>query len=300
MDFDLFDFLDKHVTRLRFRPNVSNTHLYPSEASVQYYDECGDLTTVGGCLRASYFRVVGGFEKLSNDAKSEWTFKLGKAVEEVLVKQVIESGIWVDNNVKFYNEEYNISGEIDLLIAEPPTGVIVPCEIKSAHGYFAKRDIFGNTRVKGHPKFNQLCQLLVYLYEFRDQFPYGRMVYFFRDDMARKSFKISLHQEGEIIYPVIDGEVFKLFTINDILARYKQVQDYINRGVVPPADYELQYPDAKIHDFASKEKGKISKSKYEKWQKGQIKYLGNWECSYCKWKGVCYPGVADSSDDGEE
>jgi len=262
MDFDFFEHLDKHVTRLRFQPEVDSSHFRPTESSVKYRDEHGDLTTAGKCLRASYFRIVGGFEKVSNSAYSEWIFKIGKEVENIITEQAKEAGIWVDNSIRFYNKEYNISGEIDLLIAEPPTGVIVPCEVKSYSGYMAHRDILGNTKVKGKPKLDQMMQLLVYLWQFRDQFPYGRMVYFARDDIKRKTFKVAIHQEGKLMYPVIDGEVFRSFTINDMLARYKELEGYVQRKEVPPGDYELQYHDAKVIDFAKK--GKIGKGVFEK------------------------------------
>jgi hypothetical protein len=157
-DFDFFEFLDAHVTRPKFSPNRNVGHLYPSEASVQYYDEHGDLTTAGNCMRASYFRVTGGFERIGTSAYTEWIFKMGNAVEALLIEQAKEAGIWVDNNVKFYDEKYNISGEIDCLIAEPPNAVIVPYEIKSAYGYYAERDIFGNKSRKGSPKLNQMIQ----------------------------------------------------------------------------------------------------------------------------------------------
>lgn len=294
MDFDFFEFLDNHMTRLRFKPETSTDHYYPSEASVQFYDSHGDLTTEGGCLRASYFRVVGGFEKVANSAYSEWIFKMGKLVEEEIVLQAKEAGIWVDNNIRFYDKEYNISGEIDLLIAEPPNGVIVPMELKTCYGYFSERDIFGNTKVKGAPKINQMVQLLVYLWKFRDQFPYGRMAYFFRDSTKRKTFKISLLEQGELIYPVVDGEVWKHFTVNDILKRYKQLDDYVKRQEVPPADYELQHSAAKIEDFFKK--GKVAKTKYEAWKKGKLKpweYIGNWNCKFCGWRKNCYPDIVD-------
>jgi hypothetical protein len=287
MDFDLFKFLDTHITRARFEPNRCNDHLYPSEASVKFIDKYGDEVTEGGCLRASFFRV-NGFEKKPHPAYTQWIFEMGNRVEQMIVDKIKESGIWVDNNIKFYNEEFNVSGEIDLLIAEPPTGVVVPCEIKSCYGYFAKKEIIGNTKQKGQPKLNQLVQLLVYLHEFRDQFPYGRMVYFFRDTTERKSFKIELHQDGKLIYPVVDGDI-KNFTVNNIFARYKELQHYIDNNEVPPKDYELDYPEAKIHDFAKK--GKVGKTKYQAFQKGKLKpyeHIGDWMCSYCGFSNHCY------------
>jgi len=298
-DFNFFDFLDNHVTRLRFEPDRNMKTLYPSEASVQYHDKHGDLVTTGGCLRASYFRVTGDFEKIGHSAYTQWIFAMGNAVEQILVQQAKEAGIWVDNNVKFYDKETNISGEIDLIISEPPTGVITIAEIKSFYGYYAGRELFGNKTIKAQPRYYQMLQLLVYLSIFKDQFPYGRMAYMARDDIRRKSFKIGIHQEGENGYPVIDGEVLRLFTVNDIMDRYKKLQGYIDRKEVPPADYELQYSDAKINDFRPKKLGgkdKISKTKYEAWQKGKLKpheYVGDFQCGYCSYRKICHPDMAD-------
>jgi len=300
-DFDFFGFLDEHVTRLRFKPDVDTSHFYPSEASVKYYDEHGDLTTAGNCMRASYFRVVGGFERVANSAYSEWIFKMGKAVEKIIVEQAKEAGIWVDNNIKFYDKDLNMSGEIDVLIAEPPDAVIIPYECKSFYGYYAHREIFGNKSRSAQPKFDQMIQLLMYLWKFQGQFPYGRMAYFARDDIKRKTFKVAIQQEGEILYPVIDGKIFRLFTVNDILNRYRELQGYVDRQEVPPADYELQYSPAKIESFHAKKK--ISDSKYKVWKSGKSKdyeYLGDWRCRLCSYRKICHPDMIDGPADNNE
>ena len=94
-------------------------------------------------------------------------------------------------------------------------------------------------------------------------------------------------------------ERFSAFTVNDILARYKQLQEYINRKETPPKDYELQYSEEKIRDFRPKKLGgkdKISKTKYEAWEKGKLKpweYVGDWMCKGCKWRKICYEDIVD-------
>lgn len=298
-DFDFFDFLDRHVTRPRFKPDTDTSHLHPSSASVKFFDQYGYEAVEGGCLRASYFRIVGGFERVANSAYTEWIFKMGNAVEDLIRQQTKEAGIWVDNSVKFYNKEYNISGEIDLLIAEPPDATISVFEIKSFYGYYAGKDLFGNKSTKAMPKMSHMLQLLVYLWHFKNQFPYGRLAYFARDNIRRKTFKIAIQDQGDLMYPTIDGEVFKLFTVNDILARFKELQSYVDKQEVPPKDYELQYPEKKIFDLRPKKcggKGKISQSKYDAYQKGKLKpweYVGDWNCRMCPFRLCCYPDMVD-------
>jgi len=295
MEDKFWDFLDSHKTRRKFKPEIRHDSLYPSEASVQFYDGHGDLTTEGQCMRAAFFRVEGGLEPIPHSAYTQWIFEMGNRVEQMIVDECKMAGVWVDNSIKFYNKEYNISGEIDVLLIEPDgSDIIYPAEIKSCYGYFAKKEIMGNTKQVGQPKMSQLLQLLVYLNEFKDQFPYGKMIYFFRDTTERKTFKIELHQEGDITYPKIDGRVVKSYSINDILARYKKLQKYIDTKTVPPMDYELQYPDEKIHDFAKK--GKIGKTKYQLFCKGKLKdyeHLGDWRCGYCSYKHECFPDAID-------
>lgn len=299
--YDLFAHTDKHLTRLRVPAERDSRHFFPSEASVQFYNQYGEKITEGGCLRASYFRVTGGFEKIGNSAYSEYIFEMGKAVEKILIQKWKEMGIWVDSNVKFYDKDFNVSGELDVILAEPPNGTLYIAEVKSAYGYYAEREIFGNKSRTPYPKMGQLLQLLVYLYAFRDQFPYGRMVYFFRDSVKRRTFKVELHPEGNSLYPKIEGVINRAFTVNDVVNRYKELQGYIERQEVPPKDYELQYTDDKIVRLANS--GDIGKTKYQAWQKGKLKdyeYVGDWNCRYCSYRKECWPQIVDGPNKDEQ
>jgi hypothetical protein len=221
----------------------------------------------------------------------------------MIIQKWKEMGIHAGSNIKFYDKEYNISGELDCVLdLSKYGGPHVICELKTAYGYYAEREIFGNKSLAPQPKMGHLLQLLVYLWKFQEQFPFGYLVYFFRDSMKRKTFKVSLHREGEIFYPVVDGRVWKTFTVNDILARYKELQYHIDNKIVPEMDFELQYSPAKIEDFRPKKLGgkdKISQTKYEAWQKGKLKpweYVGDWQCALCEWRRVCYENVIDEPD----
>lgn len=286
--FDLFEATDTWLTRPKFS-TTREKRFYPSEASVKYFDSFGDLTSAGGCLRASYFRLTGDFPRAPNESRTEYIFAQGKMIEQWLVDKWKEMGIWVDNNVKFINDEFNISGELDVLLVEPNSGTLFGVEVKTFYGYMAEKEILGNKSQKGFPKMNQLLQTLVYLYTFRDRIKYFRMAYFARDSVKRKTFLIELHEEEGIFYPKVDGVVLKSFTVNGIMERYKLLKQYVDTKQVPPNDYELQYPPEKVE--SAFKKGKVSKTKYDKWKKGKLgkfEYVGDWECNYCPYKNICW------------
>lgn len=287
--YDLFAETDKHITRKRFK-TTRNASYYPSEASVQMYDETGDLVTIGKCLRAAYFRLSGEFEATPPDARAEFIFAQGHAVEDILVGLWKEMGIWVANSVKFVIPDINVSGELDGILMEPGSQQTYGVEVKSFYGYHAEKEIMGNKYQQGNPKWSHLLQTLVYLWHFHDKgLPYFRIVYFARDSVKRRTFKVELHKEGDSFYPKVEGRVIKSFTVNDIIARYKKLDEHVKNGVIPSGDFELQYSDEKIERlFAA---GKVAKTKYEKWKKGKLKdyeYIGDWECSYCPYKNVCW------------
>ena len=286
--YDLFEHLDEHVTRPKFKA-PREQRFYPSEASVVTLDKHGDKVIHGGCMRAAYFRCSSHeFERLPNSARSELIFKQGIGVEKILVDLWKEMGIWVDNNVKFLDKEHGISGELDGILMEPD-GTVYGVEVKSFYGYFAEKEIFGNRSVKGFPKMGHLLQTLIYLNFFKERLPYFRIVYFARDSVKRRTFKVELHQEGDLIYPMVEGEVVRSFTVNDIYKRYAELKEFLDNDIIPPNDFELHYSSEKIEDFYMK--GKVAKTKYAKWQQGKLgpnEQIGDWNCSYCAFKNICW------------
>ena len=287
-NYDLFAHVNEHMTRPKFKaPRAKN--FYPSEASVVTHDKHGDKVVHGGCMRAAYFRCsTQEFERIPNSARSEYIFKQGHAVEKILVDLWKEMGIWVDNSVKFVDKERGISGELDALLIEPD-GTLYGAEVKSFYGYFAEKELFGNRSTKPFPKMGHLLQTLIYLDFFKDQLSYFRIVYFARDSVKRRTFKVELHQEGELTYPKVEGEVIRSFTVNDIYNRYADLQEHLDNDIIPKNDFELYYSKEKIEDFYKK--GKVAKTKYAKWEAGKLashERIGDWQCSYCAFKNVCW------------
>ena len=287
--YDLFESLDEYLTRPKLLTRPESEHFYPSEASVVTYDEHGDQVIHGKCMRAAYFRLANGFKSAPFEPYSEYIFMLGKIVENQLINYWKEMGIWYDNNVKFYDKENNISGELDVILVEPGTGQMYIGEVKTFYGYMAEKEIFGSKTDKPFPKMNNLLQTLVYLNHFKDTFPYARIIYFARDSGKRRTFKIELEQEGNILYPKVEGEIIRSFSIQDILARYKELEHYLKTNTIPKNDFELYYDDAKIEDFY--QKGKVAKTKYQKYKTGKLhsnEKIGDWNCRYCNFSQICW------------
>ena len=138
MTYNLIKATDQFMTRKRISL-PRKPAWYPSEASVSWVDSNGETQIRGTCMRAAYFRYTGIFSehRKPHDAYTMWIFALGKAVEEILVEQYKQMGIWVDNNVKFYDPERNISGEVDIFLEDPETKKLIVTECKSFFGYYA-------------------------------------------------------------------------------------------------------------------------------------------------------------------
>lgn len=299
MAFDLVKATEEFLCRPRFRGH-SDCHFYPSEASIKITDESGDSVVHGGCLRASYFRCSGE-EGAPHSARSQGIFELGNAVEDMLVANWKQMGIFVANSVRFQNLEYNLSGELDVVLRDPETGVLFGTEVKSFYGYHASVEIFGNKSTVGKPKKNNLLQTLVYLHEFKDRLDHFKLFYEDRGDGAKRSFDIRIVpaelEDGTIVhYPKIDQYVIRTFTMEDLYGRYQQLCTAMLQGIVPDRDFELYYTNERIERDHSN--GKISDSKFNKFKKvskkdGSVRYVerdrpGDWQCSYCKFKDLCW------------
>lgn len=284
MSFNLVKLTDEYMTRKRIS-FPRQAHLRPSEASVVWVDEHGIKRTAGSCLRQSYYRLT-GVSGMDTDAYSEWVFALGKAVEVILVEQWKQMGIWVDNNLKFYWPEYNISGEVDCILRDPTTAELVLVECKSMYGYNAHRDICGNTKQAGKPKTSQMLQLCIYLKFLKEFFSYGKLVYYSRDDAHRAEFDIRLKEESPNCTRIyINDTPDKRFYVENILNRYTELNQYLSMNAVPAADYEWQYSDEKIEKLYEIEE--IGKTKYQDWKKGK-EIIGDWQCRWCQYHPICW------------
>lgn len=288
MTYNLIKATDEHMCRAQLSfPRYPARN--PSSASVKWNDVNGLPRVSGTCLRQQWYKskgMVGG----APDAYSEWIFATGKGVERILIEQWKEMGIWIDNNVKFYDAEHHMSGEIDVILAEPD-GKMFGVEVKSFAGYQATKEIMGNAHLRGHPKTSQLLQTLVYidLCQKLKLIEYFKIVYYARDSGDRREFDVSIIQDGEYRRPTINGVIDYRFTMQDIYDRYTELEHYIEEDLLPPRDYSIAWPADRIEE--EYKAGEVSKTKYLAWQKKPDKNpIGDWQCSprYCPFHSICW------------
>jgi hypothetical protein len=287
MKFNLLQATADHMTRPRLGLPRTN-FFYPSEASVEWIDQYGIKRVAGTCLRQSYFRLTKQVDAIPPDPYSEWIFALGKAVEEILVEQWKQMGIWVANNVKFFDPIHLISGEIDVVCTDPegkPFGV----EVKSFYGYHATKELCGAKGQEGRPKTSQLLQSLLYvdICKKHGVLEYFKMIYKARDSASEAEFDIDIIDDNGAKHPTINGNVDHRFTVNDIYSRYQKLQQYIDNKEVPNNDFEISWDLRKIDE--RRQIGEVSKTAYEKWEKNPKRDpIGDWQCRYCPFKKVCW------------
>ena len=256
-------------------------------------------------MRNSFFRYKKLFGEIASpyDAYTQWIFATGKGVEEILVEQWKQAGIWVDNNVDFYIPERGIHGEIDCVLRDPNTGENFGVEVKSFAGYNATVGIMGNKYTPGKPKDSQLLQTLVYTHTFREKLPYFKMIYYARDTGERKEYDITLVSDAsdgtERLRPAIDGKPDPRFTMDDVWGRYERLAQYEAEGIIPPPDYSKRWSAEKIErrwalgeslkQNPRSRNNEVAKTRYADWKRNPEKNpIGDWQCNYCKYAEVCW------------
>lgn len=287
MSYDLVQSTEEFMTRTRFRGDTG-MHFYPSEGSVKVVDASGNEEVLGNCLRASYFRCIGE-RSAPHSVRTQFIFALGKHVEDMLVEIWKKMGIFEAQGVRFYNPEFNVSGELDVVLRNPSTDTLFGVEVKSFYGYYAGVEIMGNKSKSGRPKWSQLLQTLIYAKEFEGQLDHFKMWYQERGDGQHRSFDVRAvptERDGQIIYlPEVDNEILTDFTVTDVYNRYLELGSHLTAQSIPDREFEIEYDDQRIEDdFACK---KLSKSKYDKFKK-KGERPGDWQCSYCNFKSMCW------------
>ncbi len=321
-DFNLIELTDQFLERDRSITEERLPHFYPSEA------RCIDEDTgnvLGSCLRNSFYRVSGVPVTNPNTARSYYIFMLGNLVEKFLIDRWKEMGIWEQDDVAFYDREYNVSGKIDCFIRATYVkrdGIyrmrprnqspVVGVEVKSFYGYHATREILGNQSLTGRPKTDQLLQAFYYAERYRHRgVPGFKMAYLARDSVKRREFNVvpvvtSLGGEVQRVRPAVDGTIYTNISIEAIRESYRLLHQALRTGTLPARDYTRVYSKDVVE--AKRAAEEVSKSAYESWVRAKKpsdpnvarthqNALGDWRCSYCRYENHCW---VDNDEEGEE
>ena len=248
-------------------------------------------------------------------------FSFGKQFEQVIAELLESAGHTVINNGKFRfpipDTDLYLSAEFDHIVIDKDSGQAYGLEDKTGNGHsFTMRRVQGYKRppstqekeeyvtdsLKPSPAPEHLLQGMLYLYAFqtglvKDLYPYDidswRFLYLSRDSMEFREFIIKLDKVGNLHYPILMhvnnfGQIEMVptipFTVEDIFARYKMIDSYIQSETMPPADFKSNLNSYEIAEYHKN--GLLSEARKTSMQKGKME-AADWKCRYCKWYPVC-------------
>jgi len=268
MSFKLFDHLNKALVHMEARDAYTSktARIWPSEASAVLF-EPEVSSVVGGCHRRVFYRLTGEKTTSPMDAVGGRRVRTGKSVEEDVTFQAMEAGLHVASGVRMYVPKIDLAFELDLVVIDPSSNQPVICENKSIYGYTATKEVMGNAHQKGKPKMEHIIQTLIYINEIQtgahfkqvveaalvdrptnkrnrvrvsednlalikdDAQIYGKLCYETRDTCETCEFDVEIYEDFDgLHYPIINGDVWKIFTLESIYERFETIQGYFNRA----------------------------------------------------------------------
>ena len=281
----LVELVDKYLENpYEIHTQTPKGYHHPSSASCVIRNDYGEDEVVGSCMRKVYWEMKGVKRTNPMSARGARICAYGKAVERFEVEKYKELGIWRDNNVKFINPIYKISGEADCIVFDKDINGLRGVEVKSGYDYRFRSQVLGTTMRPGKPKYEHLIQTMLYVDYFK--FPFN-IVYIDRGNAERGEYEITLNTDGT---PSIDKKKFSIgISVPKVVARFKELDAMLEDNTVPKRDFQLKYSKERL-DKLSKTK-RMSKTNAEDFNKvGQVD-MGDWQCSYCDFKDYCWTGA---------
>lgn len=327
MNFNLKHILDNLKAKPYVLGNKRRVSNYPSSASVSY-EKNGTKVTEGACLRSEWYDYK-GFSKYfifgPSSPRMARILEMGEKYADVFIDEIKMAGLFVGKEVPFEIEKYKISGRVDCLIKDPtctppppqrphPDGII-GVEFKTVGGYQGKKGPIISTRdTPLFPKSENILQTLIYLYYYSK---FGvktwLLVYIDRglgDSEASPEHwqvhEITIDDDGHPVVTNNSGTVtITDYTVQSVLDRYALLNEYVSKDVLPPRDYEIQYSNSKIKsmfsDLSETDQKAVTRAA-KKIGKPLIEITnddpnllakGDWRCSYCAFKELCYSDNPD-------
>lgn len=301
--------LHRALSRPVFSQSRPVTANHPSTASIKLEDR-----VVGECLRKLFYQYIDTAP--TNVGEVDWKLAalMGDSFHELAVQLIVDHGYMMGLQVigkeqSFYDEQYNISGRIDIIAHDIDENEVVGIEVKSVGEYKASKTMT-------MPDENHLLQAMIYL-DWYDKHTASNsskikkwyIWYIARaEGWALKSkkhgspftqmwdFCIELEDGSPVIHTANGVKKLTEFNIAGIYDRYTQLDLYKTDVEIPPRDYEIAYSEEKI--LGMYKLGKLEYKKdieaVEKWIKkgmepGKLKLeMGDIECKFCPYSKTCW------------
>jgi hypothetical protein len=252
----------------------------PSSASIRRPDG----TVVGACLRSLFYKAkafaVTNPKELTTKLQGDFGNAIHKTLQDRLqkhksIKLVPESAgkVSVDGLTK------EVSFRLDGLVSYH--GEMGCLEIKTVNSFALTRML----KTVGGPKEKDILQVLSY-FGTNPDLMWAAIIYFGRDTAFRSEHHIVKQSDGSftIRNVVPEGKEKKIegLSYEEIVKRWKELEDYLEKDEVPPRDYKV---------VLDKE-GKVT----EKRTKNHVDYKSDQECLYCSYQDLCWSGPDAAKD----
>jgi len=291
---DIIKAIDDYLLEQKKKDYTITNH-WPSNASCII-----DGKVVGKCLRAQWYGWRGIQPSNPFDLNALWMFFMGECIhlgiqrifEKLKVKAEIEKP--VDYTAPDIYPKH-IRGRIDILFQEDKghSDIWYGIEIKTTYGRAIIDPITG-VKYCG-PMGHHLVQILPYMRDNMQPEPYPYyIIYLARDTGWREHFGLLYNPYKDILYCESKATGVSWRSIID---RWCLLDDYLNRGVEPPRDFQLLYPDDVVKPMWEEYK-EHSKAKKPMTFKAYKKDRGDWACKRCLYKDICHDLLV--SDEVEE
>lgn len=217
----------------------------------------------GACRRSVYWKWVD--EPVSDPIEpgARWKMLMGEAVHDSVARiaeKAFDSVPEVSVKYQYPGLAYPISIRLDSVFIDD-TGALCGYELKSGYGNGIKAK-----KLNG-PDSKDVLQVCVYL-KFTEIKKFY-LLYLARDNGYRMQFAITLKDDQVLV----DGNPFVGITLSDITKAFFDMETSLKNGVVPDRDYHVAIRAGQIVD---------------KFQRNNIEYKSDWQCSYCSWRTRCW------------
>lgn len=295
----ILTFMDKKKIRAIGRKPT----MWPSQARAST-----PLGIIGKCLREAYWLKKGELPTNPVSPQVKLMGFMGLQIEDGLIDICRNLGLWRGNNIKWYNEVENVSGEIDVIIGVRKSDLLLQnfeaefldrfkdtdeilfnIECKSCSGYYINKEVFGHyagrganrVYIPGYPKEPHLLQSSLYADVTKDKCAGTILIYFSRDEAKMCQFLITSDEQSNIL---VDGVKEQRFNIESIYESYRELQVFLDEDKLPPCDYKNTYTDNQVRDLYARKM--ISKTVHDKHIDKKQLYLDK-GCEYCAFKDRC-------------
>lgn len=307
---------------------------WPSESSAVKINKWGEEEILGKCRRAIYFRYLYDCydfyvdtykhyqplierirsEYIAPDKYTQWIWIQGELYEEYCVKQATLQGIHIDAQTPVFIQMpgWSLSGKVDEVVANP-SGQYVCMEYKSVYGFNGNivlgTDIERRTGSMGTPRDSNLMQIGLYDYRVAKQdgrFENSHLAYGSRDTGRYAEYEITAERRDDTehfiyysgISPNETVEVNSGISIENIFKQFQYVQNCIDSGEIPKADFSISYPEERIELMYSRELlnkadtermvKRLAQKEAGKEKLNKLPECSDWQCRWCPFTNVCY------------